>query len=1212
MSAASSGGSGRRASTTAAPSASKAAGAGASTTAGSGSGDAPEAPDWSSWWPRGHDHCVPLPFVGRYAEVVEVLALNLLNMANHDRSGSSAASPASGSGCGAPAAGAGAYASSGPAVSSGAAAAETPAWQPVTPLASQMDGMGKTALGRRLLQVLREPRGSAEEDARLAQRLAYELDCGPWREGVAHIPAALADPRPHGLVLRVLLTAFPAAEPMMLALHAGTAAGLRQPLHLRMLHDVVSRRFEEKESESLDKSLAFAVVQAARVQADPAAADFSEERKAIDAFEALPAADWHTAAGAVRQLMAESGGAPVVLVLDGMGDLPNIVHSKMSYSQSAEAKERMHSRSYGFGSGSSSCSGPDNGESYHQAVWSEFARILRELQCVPGCFVLCIGSNMPRSTVAQLERSQAIATRPIMLRPLADEDVLASITSMTFDDGPTMVQALRVREDLLPAVAVTAVRLTAGVPELVRELLLRRVRIACGGSAKRNDLTLTLPTATPADVNAAMATAASYVPHAFGIGGGNTKPRWARASYALGEYRDEHDASLRLLQLLARAQALGVTFTADDEVRVPRLKELTAAASKQLASTAAAAAAASAAAAARSRRWYTADIFDSDGDATGASHATKRRRPSKGAAGSSRGAGASAAIDDGDDDGESDDDFHDDLGTDYRRSSGSEGRKPARINLVDFATALGLLLVPAPGGRIAAAAGGMWLANAAGSSKPLPSQPYAALRLLEAMEQAAAYSGATVASTGAGRPAAGLLQELCLEAMAHKWAHTSGYFYGEKPRVGDALPVLRAAGSAVAGAVVSDFNITVLPASVPLPARASESADMTGERASGSAGAASATATPASATASAATKPILWRRAEALAPGSLAVAMPAASFTVTADTHAHAHSTVNLPVHLLLRVAEGAVAFSLHDSKPVSADSILRLLAQAGLRVDTAGESASAGGPKSEESAGESDGEPKPGRLGRSLSRVLIVMGAQLEEELRRAIGDHAAAVVRSQAVDASGGPAASPFTSGSATSSAAAAVGGPGSGPGSESVTVLAVCDWTHPPVAASQAAAAAPGSTSVAHVARRIASAVPAGVELIICNPHAAGGGPLGGMIGAATLQDIQRMLARRTASGTTTDSASAGAGAGGATSAAAAASASEAAAAAVPLTVKRLARWMMATVKQEAEAAAAAQAAKAKAKAEAKAAADAAAKAKEEEVAARRRAGHIDMDE
>lgn len=1119
--------------------------------------------------------------------MVEVLALNLLNMASRG-SGASASMAAGVSG----GAGAGAMSSASSGSAATAAATEAPAWQPLTPLAGQIDGMGKSSLGRHLLEVLRAPRGSPEQEARLAERLAYELDCGPWREGATHVAAALADPRPHSLVLRILLAAFPAAEPMLLALNAGAAAGLRNSLHLRMRHDVGIVCFEDEE-ESLDKSVAFAIVQAARLQADPAqrAVRSAVKRNAINDFAALPAAQWHTAAGAVRQLMAEAGGAPVVLVLDGMGDLPNLAQS---YPQFAAAKERLHARSYGSGS-----SGGDGGrESFHQAVWSEFARILRELQSLPGCFVLCIGSSTSRSTVAQLERSGAIATRPVMLRPMAVEDVLASTEGMTFSDGPSMQEALRVREDLLPALAAAAVRLTAGMPELVRELLLRRVSLASAASS------LTLPTATPAAVHAAMAVAMGYVPHAFGMGGGNTQPRWERASRVLHESEYQRDSPMRLLHLLARAQVLGVTFSAADTVRVPRLNALTAAAGERLERAAAAAAAA-----ARPRRWFDHDNFDWDDERTGASHAAKRRRGDAAGAGRSRGAGAGAASDGGDDE---DDDNEDEDELRFGRGNGAGGRKPARINLVEFATELGVPLVPAPGGRIAVAAGGMWLNKACDealaclskllrvdSGQVAPSQPYAALRLLEAREQAVAEAGSSAAPTTGSKAVVGLLQQLCLESMTHKWAHTTRYYYGKNACVGDVLPVLQAAGISLADAVVSKFNITTLPLSRSAATwtEMSEFACASGGAGASARVAAAAAPSPASPEAS------VWQRAEGLAPGSLAVIIAEAASASGVQPSPSSESTVGL----LLRVAEGTAAFSLQDSEPVSADSVLRLLAGSGLCTDAVPASGSASKSRSKRKAksdsdaaaaavaGACDEAPHAGPY----RRVLVIMGSQLDEELREAIGGHAAAVV-----------------GGAEGSGSAAASSGSASGGGDSQ---LAVCHWRP------QAAAAAGSSVSVGAaasqlsrvtVAHRIASAVPAGVELVICNPHAPGGGPLGGMIGTATLQDVQRIMMPSSSAGGS--SASSAAAAPPSASAAAATGSSPTVAllplpaVPLPITVKILERWMMTAAKKQAEAEAVANAAKAKAEAAAAAAAAAARKAKEEEAAARRRAGHIDMEE
>lgn len=1187
-------------------------------------------------------------------------------------------------------------------------------WVPFTPLAGQIDGMGKTYLGLELLAILRQARGSPEDEKRLADRLIQELDCGPWRAGASHVAAAAADTRPFNLIMRILLVAFPAQEALLLKLV--DESHWQAPLVLNMLHDVTAIVFNEGK-DSLDKALAFAIVQAARRQTEPQAAGDSRSarlrhshREWLDAefqeeFEALPPS-WHTAAGAAAGLMGEAGGKPLVLVLDGMADLPNLVNgsecgeaikariknpdphrlglaAEAAWQRAYRASERRKLRiktssqssklgtdSEAFASSKSLSasastvdseleSESDNSEleleppaRWARLVWGEFAHILRQLHEVPGCFVYCTGSRTTRSTVARLEQSKQIRVRDVVMRPLTTKDVLLSIKNTTLKGGPPLAEALGVREDLLPSVAATAVHLTAGVPDLVRSLLLQRVQgvsyrsgrecsvSAASPSPSRSAASATvgsdplmLPTATAADVGIAMAVQMRLLPHALLSCTNNLSINWHRGADACGwaealDARGEWKASThdirpvqRVLQLLARMQLMGVHFDVNDSVCLaPQLL-------------------------------VQQDRHHDDHDEA----AWPGGRYGDTAAGASASSGSlpSRAVGSGAADATS-------------RGKRNRGRieltsrpQPQAVRIIDVAMALGVPYKPAPGGRLAICADGQLLrimredtASGWQSKGELSIQSgHTALRVLEAISlTSGSLHGVTQAQAhfgDSGRPVvAGVLQTLCVEALdratatALRQASTGSWDSSRSAALSSWLPVLQAAGSPLADASVPKINIVALPAigtrsrsastvsvsaTTKLTAQAKEQllrlrhtalSFAVGKRISGNsvldsdigmptvfwhhhddsdvdyhddavaasghrftgAGAGAGAGVEADATAGLAPEPsgaagraqpeaqleaqmlhpadLPWVLARWLPVGSLA--LPALQPRADAPAaSADAGDCVGGDM-MLLRVPRGVVAFALHDAQPVSVATILQELAKAptlpemsaeeGADSDSDSEASSAASAASGTSASresKSGARAKGKRKHRErLHYTLIVMGTHLDSEMQEALGSVAAVVVRPQAGtggDASGG--AGSHAASDAGSAAAAAAATASGGAGAAAVVELSAASESQSfdsegspghsePSAASLTSSASAANLKVAKwtlgpsAAHRIACAVPPGVELIICNPHAADGGPLGGLLGHRLFRAVQSSMA----AGSTSESAASVAAPGG----------------------------------------------------------------------------------
>jgi len=206
---------------------------------------------------------VPLPFVNRYAEALDVLVPNLRNQE---------------------------------------ALRKGHRIKYLAPLAAQPPGTGKTALGENIPAILRRPRDDAAAEAAIAKRLA-----GAWcwqGQTAAALARALNDTRDENLVMRTLLAlSDPAHHETLLALKGA------QPLIIEMKGLVLPDFFS---SGGFDKALAYAIYCAAR-----GLRGTRPTTKA--AFLALDSTLQMTS-GIVEELIEERGG-PVVLVLDDITDL---------------------------------------------------------------------------------------------------------------------------------------------------------------------------------------------------------------------------------------------------------------------------------------------------------------------------------------------------------------------------------------------------------------------------------------------------------------------------------------------------------------------------------------------------------------------------------------------------------------------------------------------------------------------------------------------------------------------------------------------------------------------------------------------------------------------------------------------------------------------------------------------------------------------------
>lgn len=456
-------------------------------------------------------------FAGRSAEALEVLAANLRNTVALD--------------------------------AAALHATELAAAPFLTPVAGQTEGVGKTSLGRQLPAILRGPRGSPAAEAALADRLRQELDCGPWRAGMTFLEEALHDPQPENLVMRTLLAAFP-GQRQLLAAFKTTQTVLIGSSRLRWWSSSVE----------LDEAIA-------RSMYCSGAVDYEAATKLEAAFRRLPAGE-RTAVGMAQALIRKRDGEPLFIVLDGVGSALRSVWPDKGAAPagSTAALEQLR----------------------------HFSSLLAGLHAVRGCFVYTTASPFMSAELAHLEAELQgrVRVQEIFMRPLQPDDVLqvmqvefasrSSRGSLACEagSGGSLAQDLSplVPAELLPHAARAAVRVAGGVPQVTQAIIVAMAAEALrGGMPAPANKSLGLghvkvPPSSEAEVDACVLEHASTwcagrkapLTHIWWDGPSafaklKTLPQWASSRTAV----------LGLLQLLLRAQLLGLQFKPDAAVTLP-------------------------------------------------------------------------------------------------------------------------------------------------------------------------------------------------------------------------------------------------------------------------------------------------------------------------------------------------------------------------------------------------------------------------------------------------------------------------------------------------------------------------------------------------------------------------------------------------------------------------------------------------------------------
>jgi hypothetical protein len=166
-----------------------------------------------------------------------------------------------------------------------------------TLLAAQPPGSGKTALGLNLTAILRRPReANAETEARIAEHLRHARCWG------GNPNAALRDTRDENLVVRTLLISYPHHRDTVLRLKHTEALVVQ-------MRDLVTPDF----GWGFDKALAYYIFCKTRGM------DSREPASSVAFLAQNPTLQM--AVGAVKAVIEERGGDPLLLVLDDITDL---------------------------------------------------------------------------------------------------------------------------------------------------------------------------------------------------------------------------------------------------------------------------------------------------------------------------------------------------------------------------------------------------------------------------------------------------------------------------------------------------------------------------------------------------------------------------------------------------------------------------------------------------------------------------------------------------------------------------------------------------------------------------------------------------------------------------------------------------------------------------------------------------------------------------
>ena len=422
---------------------------------------------------------MPLAFVNRYAEALDVLVPNL---ANHEclREGLDVKFD--------------------------------------TPLAAQPPGTGKTVLGRNITAILRRPReADSAAEAAIAERLRTA-----WCWGGSPAPPvelALRDPRDENLVMRTLLAHFPHHEETLLKLkHVA-------PLVIEM-KGLVTPDF----GFNFDRALAYAIFCASQKldgsEAETESAFLAQYKGA------------QSAVGAVKQIMRQRSGAPVMLVLD---DITDLSRTKFAAYFAEEIKPTL----------------------LHRAM-TELSSMLQLLHGIPGCFVFCTGRSLWLSSQALLGSGSPLIVQPTLLQPLSPGDITEALRLTKSPGGRlSLLDNVAVVPELVDYFSSHAHALTGGVGRALQFVLRARQRAVLGGAS-----VLT----SREEVREALD---ALLPRIAKIPGVLLRVTWdgpveAVAAKEIPRWAQQEEEQLRLLQLFARMLLLDAPFEPDFAIQLGR------------------------------------------------------------------------------------------------------------------------------------------------------------------------------------------------------------------------------------------------------------------------------------------------------------------------------------------------------------------------------------------------------------------------------------------------------------------------------------------------------------------------------------------------------------------------------------------------------------------------------------------------------------------
>lgn len=384
-----------------------------------------------------------------------------------------------------------------------------------TPLAAQLPGAGKTALGVHITSILRRPRDPPDLEGAIAQRMKQAWCLGKGRINSGYVDRALQAGGEHNLVMRTLLTAFPNQRELLLKLmHT-------QPLLIRM-KDVVNPQFGLE----FDAALAFAIFCTSR------GLDGSDP-EAEDAFRAQRSGP-QSARGAVRALI-KSKGSPLMLVLDDITDLGRIEFE--GYFKSVDRDTTLHRAMHAL------------------------SGTLQALHGVHGCLVYCTGRSLWLTTLALVGVTSPLFVTPALLQPLSHRDVLEIMHLTQLPDGTALQDALGVPPAMLSHFAQAAVQLSGGLGRPLQYLLRHQQSIAESAAAAGRPLLL----GSEKEVDKALEECMGLVGNIPGLKQLHVQWDGPAAAVRTGDlpaWTQERGYQLQLLHRLARLLLLDVSFPA--------------------------------------------------------------------------------------------------------------------------------------------------------------------------------------------------------------------------------------------------------------------------------------------------------------------------------------------------------------------------------------------------------------------------------------------------------------------------------------------------------------------------------------------------------------------------------------------------------------------------------------------------------------------------